>query len=347
MLKEYSVHEVLGILNEFYIPCTQQSVTKWIREGRIPGDRTDYRKGGYKIREEDLYNFIEEERVGLPAVMEGYKKYVEMKKAQIISITPVQNDEIQGINEKNEGSSSELFNEEESNPEDIEIERAATKDGEQNIEKTQDVNSTIESLEKSVHILMTSIEQMNEKFMKLECKIIAILDKDNQLENRSEEKAKVPKSHEKPTKLKKPVSIEDFLKGKWEIVPGENYSEEQISEHLKLVYHELFTDKGELKQSHYSNENIDEGRLVLPNGEKRKTLKPFLKSYVKESFMKVNKQIKKEEKNSPSTQNNNSNHEDTSKEGNGNLVLLSKKDKSHKPPKSHSSNSIVEEVGPP
>lgn len=349
MLKEYSVHEVLAILNEFYIPCTQQSVTKWIREGKLPGVRTDYRKGGYRISEEDLYNFIEEERVGLPAIMSGYKEYIEMKKSQIISVIPLKNEEVVREFEKYEESPkvNEPQKKDEKNTEGNEIQHNAKVNEEIHIEETGEYPK-MDSLEKNVHILLTAIEQMNEKFLMLEDKLIGILNRDNQHKNRQEETDKVSVSNNKPTKQNKIVSMEGFLSEKWGIVPEGDYSEEQIREQLKLVYHELFTEKGELKPSYFSNEKKDGRGFVLPSGGIRKTLKPFLKSYVKEYFKKENTMIKQVEINPPSFQSkNNSDAENSSKVVKETPPLLVKMDNSDKQPHSDLSQSNVENGGPP
>jgi hypothetical protein len=46
-VREYNVHEVFAILDSYYITHSPAMVTKWIREGKIKGVRSDNRKEGY------------------------------------------------------------------------------------------------------------------------------------------------------------------------------------------------------------------------------------------------------------------------------------------------------------
>ncbi|TYS87717.1 helix-turn-helix domain-containing protein [Rossellomorea aquimaris] len=82
-MKEYNVHEALSILQEYFITDSIQMITRWIREGKIPAVRGENRKEGYKILDEDLFEFIEEQRPGLPFIMEVYQEHVK-------KITPIQ-----------------------------------------------------------------------------------------------------------------------------------------------------------------------------------------------------------------------------------------------------------------
>jgi hypothetical protein len=73
-LRFYNVHEATEILNKYYINNCVQTVVRWLREGRIKGDRTDYKKEGWKIEENNLLDFIEEVRPGLIDIMRVYKE---------------------------------------------------------------------------------------------------------------------------------------------------------------------------------------------------------------------------------------------------------------------------------
>ncbi|MGE7604017.1 hypothetical protein ACQKL5_16215 [Peribacillus sp. NPDC097675] len=68
--------EALKILRKHYITDEIQMVTRFIRSGRLKAEK-DTRKNGYRIREEDLYEFIEEEKPGMVQVIYTYEKYIE------------------------------------------------------------------------------------------------------------------------------------------------------------------------------------------------------------------------------------------------------------------------------
>lgn len=76
-MREYNVHEVLAILKEYYITDSQLMVTRWIRQGKLYAVRSANRKDVYLVSEEDLFDFIEELRPGLPQVLYIYKDYIE------------------------------------------------------------------------------------------------------------------------------------------------------------------------------------------------------------------------------------------------------------------------------
>ncbi|OCA91303.1 hypothetical protein A8F94_05435 [Bacillus sp. FJAT-27225] len=83
-MKEYNVHEVLAILKEYNITHSQQMVTKWIRQGKIKGTRSENRKEGYMVSGKDLLDFIEEQRPGWPNVMEVYDDYIEELRPKVV-----------------------------------------------------------------------------------------------------------------------------------------------------------------------------------------------------------------------------------------------------------------------
>lgn len=68
--------EALKILRKHYITDDIQMVTRFIRSGRLKAEK-DTRKSGYRIREMDLYEFIEEEKPGMVQVIYTYEKYIE------------------------------------------------------------------------------------------------------------------------------------------------------------------------------------------------------------------------------------------------------------------------------
>lgn len=83
---EYDVHQALNILKKYYITDSVQMVTRWIRQGKIRGERSDNRKEGYRIHHDDLFEFIEEERPGLPSIMAVYEEYQERDVPQEIKM---------------------------------------------------------------------------------------------------------------------------------------------------------------------------------------------------------------------------------------------------------------------
>jgi hypothetical protein len=67
-----NVDEALCILQNYFITDSRQVVVRWIREGKIVGERTENRKEGYRISEENLSGFIESMRPGLQAFVRDY-----------------------------------------------------------------------------------------------------------------------------------------------------------------------------------------------------------------------------------------------------------------------------------
>jgi archaellum component FlaC len=76
-MEVYNVHQALKILQQYYITDSIQMVTRWIREGKIRAERSENRKEGWRIHHDDLFEFIEEQRPGLPEIMSVYEWYVE------------------------------------------------------------------------------------------------------------------------------------------------------------------------------------------------------------------------------------------------------------------------------
>lgn len=72
----FNVHEAIRILKLHYIMATPQAVSRYIREGRLYAEKAS-RKDGYKIKESDLYEFIDEERPMIGEVMEVYDQFTD------------------------------------------------------------------------------------------------------------------------------------------------------------------------------------------------------------------------------------------------------------------------------
>ncbi|WP_026583987.1 helix-turn-helix domain-containing protein [Bacillus sp. J33] len=71
-----NVHEAIRILKRHYITATPQSVSRYIREGRLYAEKAS-RKDGYKIKESDLYEFMDEEMPMIGEVMEIYDQFID------------------------------------------------------------------------------------------------------------------------------------------------------------------------------------------------------------------------------------------------------------------------------
>ncbi|OEF99159.1 hypothetical protein BHF71_10010 [Vulcanibacillus modesticaldus] len=74
------MYEALDILKKYYITESKQMVTRWIRQNKIKAIRTDNRKQGWEIDEEDLYAFIETLRPGLRKIYQEIEKLKQENK---------------------------------------------------------------------------------------------------------------------------------------------------------------------------------------------------------------------------------------------------------------------------
>lgn len=74
MERMLNTEQALNIFKECYLTDSVQTLRKWIREGRIAATGSQFRQGGYKIKAEDLKEFIEEERPGLLEILHVYHK---------------------------------------------------------------------------------------------------------------------------------------------------------------------------------------------------------------------------------------------------------------------------------
>lgn len=76
-----TMFEALERLKETGITESIQVLRKWIREGKIKAEKTDFRKEGYRIHEEDLEQFIEERNPLYREVKQLRKENADLKKA--------------------------------------------------------------------------------------------------------------------------------------------------------------------------------------------------------------------------------------------------------------------------
>lgn len=73
MTQWFTVKETLEIFRKYFITDSEQMVTRWLREYKIPAVRTTYRKEGWHIKREDVYSFVDKIRPGLRQVFEQYE----------------------------------------------------------------------------------------------------------------------------------------------------------------------------------------------------------------------------------------------------------------------------------
>lgn len=73
MPEVYNIHQALRIMMEYHLTDSVQVLSRWLREGKIHGERSANRKEGWLIRKEDLYDYIDKERDGLVAQNLFYK----------------------------------------------------------------------------------------------------------------------------------------------------------------------------------------------------------------------------------------------------------------------------------
>ncbi|RNA68800.1 hypothetical protein [Alteribacter keqinensis] len=74
VIKRYTVREATEILAKYYIYVTPEKLTRMIRDEEIYGFRTENRKDGYRIFEDDLYDYVDNLRPGLRTIFEVYEK---------------------------------------------------------------------------------------------------------------------------------------------------------------------------------------------------------------------------------------------------------------------------------
>lgn len=77
MERYYNVHEALHILRKHYVTNSLQMVTRYIREGKLEAERTENRKVGFKIKESDLYDFIDRHHEGIVPLMAFYDDAID------------------------------------------------------------------------------------------------------------------------------------------------------------------------------------------------------------------------------------------------------------------------------
>ncbi|USK75895.1 helix-turn-helix domain-containing protein [Peribacillus frigoritolerans] len=241
-MREYNVHEVLSILQKYYITDSQQMVTRWIREGKINGVRSKNKKEGYRILEEDLFDFIEEQRPGLPSIFEVYEEYIKNLNPNNNELNehPVDKEEKGYIDteEKNETGVSHLK------------------------EKLKKLESTITDVHKEKQVMeMQLIEIMDQnKFLiednKTFSELLEILDEENKQLKESSIKITSSKDTNDMHRKRSLVTFDDFVQLSSEVINNLEYDEKEIEKHLDLIYKQIYDEDGLVK-----------GELMLNGGE--------------------------------------------------------------------------------
>ncbi|QSB48712.1 helix-turn-helix domain-containing protein [Parageobacillus toebii] len=275
-MKVYNVHQALKILQEYYITDSIQMVTRWIREGKIKAERSANRKEGWRIHHDDLFQFIEEHRPGLPEVMGVYEWYVENSFSMLTSDhhekhNKLDSEEVKGDSTHSEELIKQLM--EEKNQ--LENQLINMQD-ELNLvyEQITELTVKIQKLEEENAFLMGLYEQMDEMYQELI--------KKNQQESSNE----TPKTMDR--KLKKVMSTEDFKTIFEKVIKG--YKSETINfiqqedELINEIYTLFFNEDGELK-----NEVIYDEEYICPLTKKKykKNLRSMLKNAIRTKLEQV------------------------------------------------------------
>lgn len=232
-MRDYNVHEVLAILQKYYVTESQQMVTRWIREGKILATRSPERKEGYRIYEEDLYEFIEDQRPGLITIMDGYSQYIKS----------IQLDEVE--------TEAELEAEPKAEPsiQDKEVEVFS-----KGIDKVQSHQKELEA----------SINQLQEDFVEQRQNISEILVQVQSLINQSTEEGTKSLDHyeQNSTETKqekreiKIMQLKDFKRIYNDIIKqlGVNLTDEEQENSIIFVYNSLYETDGQVKEELQSGE---------------------------------------------------------------------------------------------
>lgn len=259
-MREYNVHEVLAILQKYYITDSQQMVARWIREGKIQGIRSDNRKEGYRVSEDELFEFIEEQRPGLPSIMQVYESYVkqlrpELQEDNLIETQENSNENLRLIENENNGLREQV----------VSLENKLNDLQQENQILEMRLNETLElnnELKEENNVLLDEIETLSELFKITD-------DENKRLKDLSSKKIDVEMKSNNQTKkgypVKKELTFEEFKDLCEETIASIEHNLEQgeIDDHLRIVYERIF-ENGTIK----SNLITDNGSITCPYTEK-------------------------------------------------------------------------------
>jgi hypothetical protein len=268
-MEVYNVHQALKILKEYYITDSIQMVTRWIREGKIKAERSENRKEGYKIHHEDLFEFIEELRPGLPEIMAVHEWYVENAFSPMVNDNYEKNSEFDSTEVKDVNThSQELL--------------------EQLLEEKKKLENQLISIQDELNLVYGKVAELTTEVQKLKEENAFLADLYEQtdemyqeLKNKSQQESSngTPKTMER--NLIKTMSKEDFKNVFKEIskeyenkgVELSNQENELINELYSLFFQQDETLKDEV---------IEDEQYHCPlTGKKYKSLKPMIKNAIK------------------------------------------------------------------
>lgn len=264
IMKEYNVHEVLAILQKYYITDSVQMVTRWIRDGKLYGIRGENRKEGYKVAEDDLYEFIEEQRPGLASIFEVYEGYIK-------ALRPDQNTEElpkELVTPDSKITHSSELDEITHNPLTEEISNLKEK-----INNLEDYNQKTESKINKIfqenNGLMENYRKLTEEKDQLIQLNKLLTEETRRLESERKKAIKPNETFNTSSKKEeKPqyYSFDEFCKIGNEIFTKEEFAEERENKsiYLKEIYESMYSSSGRIKKELL----LDDGRIKCPYTQK-------------------------------------------------------------------------------
>jgi DNA repair exonuclease SbcCD ATPase subunit len=294
-MEVYNVHQALKILQQYYITDSIQMVTRWIREGKIKAERSANRREGWRIHKEDLFDFIEEQRPGLPEIMAVHEWYVENAFSPMVNDDHGKMSEVNSENVKDVNTSSQELIEQLMEEKKQLDSKLINMQAELNLvyEKVVELTTEIQNLKEENDFLRELYEQTDEMYQELK--------KKNQQESSNEtpkamdqqkNTSKTSKTMER--KLNKAMSFGDF-KDILKKTINEHGSEikdlvQQEEELTKEIYTLFFNEDEKLKDE---ITNGDQYNCPL-TGKRYKNLKSMLKHAIRYKLEKMVNQVKEE-----------------------------------------------------
>jgi small-conductance mechanosensitive channel len=245
-MKYYNVHEVLKILQQYYITDSIQMVTRWIRDRKILAERSENKKDGWKIYECDLFEFIEDKRPGLPQVMsvyEGYIKNLHVQQDESSRLTTVNNVE----KEPNEEVSPNL--------------REEVLTLESMVEQLQDSLSQVnEDMIKVVgqnHKLIEENKMLQELYEMMDQEIKALKSNHQIILKKNESVKEKKTAHEQPKKTRN-MSFEQFKNIADGVIAEseQKFEPKEIQKMVRELYSKICSEDGRFKEDLVDQEGV-------------------------------------------------------------------------------------------
>ncbi|MFZ3579411.1 hypothetical protein [Virgibacillus sp. DJP39] len=295
-MKEYSLDEVLGFFEEYYITQSQQMVSRWIRHGKLNATRSDYRKDGYRVSEEDLFEFIEEQRPGLRKIYDIYKDHIKQLRSQRIEQeTRPQLSEATQVNEiKSEEEIHEMeinqFKDEvinlESKITDLEYDKQLNNEKmleilEQNSSLEEEVNTLTE--DKNTYIQLNKKLNEENKQLKDAAPTMTKSDEKNGKSKNTTDRARA--------KINSTLTLDEFKKAGKKVISTQidKFSEKELDEHLINAYNIVSDESSNIKKELL----IKDGSFKSPYIDKPYKQQKRFVTHVIEHYFK-NLDVKKE-----------------------------------------------------